>query len=85
MNILFSFIFITLFFLAGMGLILGTKRRCPWLVDPPVDKWWIWIFYSHSFGKKIFGKKFLIIFNYFLGTLFIFASLLGLWNCIFGQ
>ncbi len=66
-----------LFILAGIILIFGTKRGWSWLVDPPTD---YWMFYSHSFLKKFFGKTFLLRFNYFIGILFIILSLFGIWN-----
>jgi hypothetical protein len=73
-------LFIAIFFIfAGIILIVGTKERWSWLVDPPTDHW---TFYSHSFLKKCFGKTFLIYFNYSLGIAFILFSLIGIWNKI---
>jgi hypothetical protein len=73
-------LFIAIFFIiAGIIIIVGTKKRWSWLVDPPVD---YWTFYSHSFLKKFFGKTFLLYFNYFLGIVFILLSLIGFWNGI---
>ena len=66
--------------LVGGGLFLvGTWRQWPFFVDPP-EGWWA--FYSQSFIKKIFGRTGLLIYNYFLGVLFIFCGLIGLWNGI---
>jgi hypothetical protein len=68
-------IFLIFFIIAGVILIVGTNKKWMWLVDPPED---YWMFYSHSFIKKIFGKKMLLYFNYFLGILFILFSLIGI-------
>lgn len=71
---------VAIFFIAiGAVLIVGTYKRWDWLVDPP-DKYWM--AYSHSFMKKLFGKTFLIYFNYILGAILIALSLLGIVNGI---
>ena len=75
-------LFIAIFFIfAGIVLLVGTKKRWVWLVDPPAD---YWTFYSHSFLKKFFGKTFLLYFNYILGIVFILLSLIGIWNGLKG-
>lgn len=67
------------FILAGIILVVGTKKRWMWLVDPSTDHW---MFYSHSFIKKFFGNTFLLWFNYILGIILIILSLFGIWNGI---
>jgi hypothetical protein len=79
MNKLPGLLFAIFFILAGIILIVGTKKRWRWLVDPPED---YWMFYSHSFLKKVFGKTFLLYFNYMLGIILIVLCLIGIWNGI---
>ena len=51
-------------------IVIGTFLKWEFLVDPPES----WKGYSHTFLKKIFGKEFLIPYNYIVGTVgFIFG------------
>jgi len=59
-----------------MVAIYGTIHKWAMLVDPPEK---MSIFYSHALLKKIFGKNFLIFYNYFLGFAFISFGCYGLW------
>lgn len=72
-GVVFGLLFITL----GALLIYGTIKRWRMLVDPPED---LWLVYSHSFMKRLFGQRFLVLFNYVMGALFILLAGLGLWN-----
>jgi hypothetical protein len=81
MNKLPGLLIAIFFIFAGIILIIGTKKRWVWLVDPPAK---YWTFYSHSFLKKLLGKTFLLYFNYILGTVFILLSLIGIWNGLKG-
>jgi hypothetical protein len=67
------------FLFVGIILIVGTYKRWTSLVDPPTDEW---MFYSHAFLKKCFGKTFLIYFNYSIGAILILSGLIGIWNGI---
>ncbi len=42
---------------------------------PPPER--MWIYYSHSLFKKIFGKKFLIHYNFLLGGVFVAFGIYG--------
>jgi hypothetical protein len=59
-------------FSVGFILIYGAKGGWKFLIDPP-ESWWF--FYSQSFIKKIFGKKFLYYETIVVGGMFIIASL----------
>lgn len=74
---LLGLVFILIFTVIGLLLVIGTYKKWPYLVDPPPE------FYSQYYVKKIFGSKFLAIFNYILGVLFIILSLIGIWNGLF--
>ena len=65
------------FIIAGMVLIYGALNKWRMLVDPPSD---LWLSYGQAFIKKLFGKKVLLYYTYFLGVLFICAGIFGLWN-----
>jgi hypothetical protein len=67
------FVFIVL----GILLIWGTIKKFSYLIDPPKE-WYS--FYSHAFIKKLLGGKFLILYNYFIGILFVLLGIIGLWN-----
>jgi hypothetical protein len=60
-------------FILGVVLIVGTKCRWKFLVDPP-ESWAP--FYSHSVLKKLAGKEFLVGYNYFLGVLVDIISII---------
>jgi hypothetical protein len=74
-----AILFVLLFFIFGIVLIIGTYKRWIWLVDPP-EKYSL--FYSQSWLKKVFGKTFLIYYNYILGYLFVLFALIAYWNAI---
>lgn len=64
------------FFLAmGFVLIYGTQHRWAMVTDPPDG---MWICYSQSLIKKVFGQRFLIVYSYSMGTVFVAAGLFGL-------
>ncbi|MEJ1397347.1 MAG: hypothetical protein RPU52_07470 [Candidatus Sedimenticola sp. (ex Thyasira tokunagai)] len=44
------------------------------MVDPPIE--WAW-FYSQSWIKKKFGQKFLLVYTYFSGMVFIVIGIAG--------
>lgn len=71
---LFGLLFLFLFTVVGILLMIGTYKKWPILVDPPQE------FYSQYMLKKIFGSKFIVIFNYFMGVLFIVLSLIAILN-----
>lgn len=62
-----------LFVLIGLAIIYGARQRWRWLVDPPE---WLYLVYSQSFLKVLFGRKFVLFFTYFMGSLFVLASIL---------
>jgi hypothetical protein len=66
--------FILIFLGCGISLIYGTIKKWPMLVDPPER---MWIYYSHSLFKKIFGKEFLIYFNYLFGGIVVTIGIYG--------
>lgn len=45
------------------------------VTDPPDG---MWICYSQSLIKKVFGQRFLIVYSYSMGTVFVAAGLFGL-------
>ncbi|AZR73483.1 hypothetical protein BBF96_08860 [Anoxybacter fermentans] len=67
--------------IVGILLIIGTKRRWKFLVDPS-DK--LSSIYSHSRIKKVFGKDFLEEYNYVVGILFILVGIWFLFIALFG-
>lgn len=71
--------FVLFFIIAGFVLVFGAKKRWPMLVDPAEG---LWLIYSQAFIKKLFGKKFLIYFTYFLGLSFICCGIIALWNSL---
>src|SRR5438034_4382678 len=60
---------------AGFVLIYGTKNRWPILTDPPED---LWVCYSQSFVKRVFGKQYLIYETYVIGVICFLVGMLGL-------
>jgi len=79
MNNLPGILFALFFFVAGVVFVIGAHRQWDWLVNPPND---MWPYYSQAFVKKLFGKDGVIAFTYFLGILFMFGSLFGLFNIL---
>lgn len=77
METILAALFGLFFIIVGVILIVGTKKKWTWLVDPPEE---YWLVYSHSFLKKVFGKTFLAYFNYLLGIALISLSLCGIWR-----
>jgi hypothetical protein len=73
----FAILFAVFFIVLGGIIVYGTYKRWPGLVDPP-ENWSL--FYSQAFLKKWLGQKFLIMYTYFLGILFIGFACFGLWN-----
>ena len=69
---LFEVISLSVFFVLGCILLFGARQRWGWLVDPPND---MWIFYSQTFIKKLFGETVLIWYTYVLGVLFMVGSI----------
>ena len=63
-------LFFSMMSVVGGILIFGTYRKWMWLVDPPTDSFC----YSHALLKKMFGAKFLMFFNYIIGSIFIVLS-----------
>jgi hypothetical protein len=70
---LVAIFFLAVFFGVGCILVIGTRQRWAWLVDPP-DK--MWAFYSQAFIKKIFGQTVLIYCTYVTGVLFMVLSII---------
>ena len=52
------------FVVVGAVLVVGTRRRWDWLVDPPED---LWFLYSGSFIKKFCGTDVLELLNIYVG------------------
>ena len=61
----------------GVLLIVGAYQRWPILVDPPLKFADVW---SQAALKKLFSKRFLLLFTYFLGLLFLTLALTGLYR-----
>jgi hypothetical protein len=61
-----------LFFIVGILLIVGTLMKWKILTDPPeaLSDW-----YSYSWIKKNWGKKYLIPINYGIGAIFLAISI----------
>ena len=57
---------------SGMTMIIGTARRWPALVDPPLDKYPNW---GHTRIKRILGAEVLPMYNYVTGVLLICVPL----------
>jgi hypothetical protein len=70
MSQLWTVLFLSLIFTGSLLMIIGTKYRWRFLVDPP-ERWSP--YYAHSFLKKCFGSRFLVVYNYVVGT--VLASL----------
>jgi hypothetical protein len=67
-----STIISVVFVAGGITLIVGTYRRWPWLIDPPLE---LWPLYSQSAIKKLFGVRAVIGFTYACG---FFILLVGI-------
>lgn len=61
-------VFSVLFVVAGVLLLCGAYKRWPGLVDPPDE---LWLMYSQAAIKRLFGKRFLLLFTYFLGVVLV--------------
>jgi hypothetical protein len=61
----------------GILLIWAAKARWWLLVDPPKS---LSTVYSQALIKRLFGTRFLILFTYCLGVLFVAAGFLFLWK-----
>jgi len=74
---------ILVFALLGITLIYGAYRKWKWLVDPPTDEWWSFL-YSQVVVKKLLGRKGIVLFTYGLGVIFVGVSIMyftrGLWQ-----
>lgn len=68
--------------LLGALLIVGTKTRWTFLVDPPEE--WAPL-YSHSVLKRMFGKEFLPGFNYAVGIALIVVGTIGIYLAYVGR
>jgi len=62
------------FFVVGLLLFLGQLLGWKIISDPPKNLG----FYSHSALNKLFGKKFLEVYNIFLGMTFMIFFGVGL-------
>ena len=80
MDSLIGMIFSVAVFAVGVIMIYGAIDGWKLLIDPP--KSW-WPFYSQSFIKKIFGKKFLYYETIVVGGMLIIASLYPWFSIIF--
>jgi hypothetical protein len=56
----------------GIAGIIANKKRITYFCNPPIE-WWP--SYPQSFIKKYFGQKYVIVFNYFIGVLFLLSGL----------
>lgn len=74
-------IFSLALFTIGFIMVYGAKKGWEFLVDPP-ESWYP--FYSQSFIKKIFGKKFLFYETIIIGAMFMIVSLYS-WISFFIQ
>jgi len=77
MGFILGLVFLAIFIGGGTVLIYGTWRNWPRLVDPPER---LASTYSLSFIKNVFGSAALRFHNYALGSAFILAGLLMIWN-----
>jgi hypothetical protein len=75
MGNLSSIIFIITAFVVGLIIIIGTKLRWKFFVDPPESLTW---FYTASFFKRFCGDEYVIITNYFSGFILILLSVIFL-------
>jgi len=62
---------------AGVVFLVGANRRWRWLVDPPPE---LWLCYSQSFLREVFGESTVIAYTYIMGILFLAASMVGLYD-----
>lgn len=63
-------LFLVFFLIVGVVFIIGTYCRWRWLVDPDETSWWA-RYDSQVILKRVLGRKFLIVFTYGLGLLFV--------------
>lgn len=77
MKLLMAILFAGLFIALGCLLVFGAYKQWPALVDPSEEVAWS---YSQAFIKRMFGKKFLLVYTYAIGFLFIALACIGLWN-----
>jgi hypothetical protein len=57
----------------GLVLLYGARQKWRWLIDPPE---WLFLLYSHSLLKVLFGRNFLLYFTYFLGFAFLLVGII---------
>jgi len=70
-------VFVLFFSVAGVVFLVGANRRWRWLVDPPPE---LWLCYSQSLVRRVFGERTVIAYTYIMGILFLAASMVGLYN-----
>lgn len=54
-------------------MIAGAYFRVSWLVDPDDRHWWS-RYYSQAMLKQWFGRRFVLVYTYGVGALFIAAG-----------
>jgi len=74
MRIFIFYLITTLIVAIGLTLIYGAHARWRWLVDPPTD---MRFYYSQAVLKRVFGVRFVVIYTYFLGLMFIAFAVWG--------
>jgi hypothetical protein len=65
-----------MFMVLGIVDIVGAYRRWGWLIDPDEQRWWS-KYYSQAMLKRWFGRRFLLVYTYVVGGLFIGVGLFG--------
>jgi hypothetical protein len=70
-------LFLTACFTAiGFVLLYGARRKWRWLVYPPE---WLYLVWSQSLLKVLFGRRFVLGFTYCFGAVF---AVVGLWGLL---
>jgi len=68
--------FLIIFIVLGILGVVGAYFRWSWLIDPDEQRWWS-RYYSQVMLKRWFGRRFVLVYTYVVGSLFIGVGLFG--------
>jgi hypothetical protein len=59
----------------GLTFLVGARKGWRWLVDPPKSTWF---WYSQALVKAIAGARFLRVWTYVFGVIFVVVGLMNI-------